>query len=368
VIAAAAAALSLQPFRYERTIAARPGAVLLVPDGPLYAHARRDLGDVRIVDADGNQVPWRLRPAPVAAFERSLPVLDSGRRGAVAVARVDVGRRGAAIDRLELQIPDSRFVGSVTVLGSDDRRSWVSLGTTQIYAVGGAAPARSTTALVAPSDFRWFELRATHVSRITGVRVASTPRQEPLAPVSARVRAGASVVSIDTGFANVPVDELRISSSTSRYDRAFTVTAGGVVVAAGRLVRTTGRAATVVPVSTRSRFLRLRIENGDDPPLRHLRVQVLARPQPLLLEGGHRRPLTLYYGARVAAPVYDFARLPAPSSAHAAALGPERANPAYRVVDPRGFFARHGSLVTAALVLAALVVVAAGAVALRRSG
>jgi hypothetical protein len=365
VIAATAAALSLQPFRYERVIRGRgPGAVLVVPDGAMDAHARRDLGDVRIVDADGLQVPWRVEPPPVAAFERSLPVLDGGRRGALAVARVDVGRRGAAIDRLELQIPDRRFVGSVTVLGSDDRRSWTNLGTTQIYAVGGAAPARSTTALVPRADFRWFELRASHVSRITGVRVAATPKEEPLVRVPARVRGGA----IDTGFANVPVDELRITSSTARYDRAFTVEAGGAVVAAGRLVRTAGRAATVVPVSTRARFLRLRIDNGDDAPLRDLRVEVLARPRPLLVEGGHRRPLRLYYGAGVPAPVYDFARLPAPHGARAAALGPEHANPAFRLVDTRSFFARHGSLVTVALALAALAVVAAGAIALRRSG
>jgi len=366
--AVAATGLALDSFRYARTLEpARAGAAVLVPDGRMYAHARPDFGDVRVVDADGTQVPWRARPAPVAAFDRSLRVFDSGRRGGLAVARVDVGRRGASVDRLRLDVPDRRFVGSVTVYGSDDRRTWLRLGTTQIYSVGGAAPARSTTALVPPADFRYFELQATHVSRITGVHVSSTPQEAPLVAVPARVRVGASVVVVDTGYAKVPVDEVRVSSTTPRYDRAFTVTAGDTVVAGGRLVRTSGRQETVVPVSTRARVLRIHIVNGDDPPLKGIHVDVLARPRALLLEGGHRRPYTVYYGGRVPAPVYDFARLPAPAATHAAALGAERANPAYRVLDTRSFFARHRSLVTVALALAAFVVIAAARARRRRS-
>ena len=117
-------------------------------------------------------------------------------------------------------------------------------------------------------------------------------------------------------------------------------------------------------------MLRIRIANGDDAPLRGIRVEALARPRTLLLEGGHRGPFTLYYGGQVRAPVYEFARLPRSALAlgrtRRGALGPEHANALYRVVDTRSFFARHRSLVTAALALAAVAVLAAGALALRR--
>jgi hypothetical protein len=67
-------------------------------------------------------------------------------------------------------------------------------------------------------------------------------------------------------------------------------------------------------------------------------------------------------------PEYDFARLPvAGLQASPAPLAAERANPAYRVVDARSVFARHRSLVTGALALAALVLVGAGGLALRRT-
>src|SRR5207302_8317265 len=107
--------------------------------------------------------------------------------------------------------------------GSDDRLTWTRRSTTQIYAVGGAAPARSTTALVPPTDFRYLEVRATHVSRIAAASVAAAPDVQQLARVPARVRVGAALVVVDLGYPNVPVDELRISSSTPRYDRPFTI-------------------------------------------------------------------------------------------------------------------------------------------------
>jgi hypothetical protein len=367
-----AAGLSVQPFRYERSLQpAGAGPVQLIPDGALYAHARGDFADLRVLDAAGEQVPWRPEPVPAAPSERALPVRDTGRRGASAVARVDLGANHRAIDRLTLDVPDAHFVGSVTVLGSDDRTAWTELGTTEIYSVAGAAPARSTTALLPETDFRYLELRATHVTRIDGVSVATLPHRAPLRTVAARVHAGSSIVVVDLGHRNVPVDELRIESSTRRYDRSFTVEAGGAVVAAGRLVRVGGARPTVVPLTVRARALRIRVANGDDPPLRGLRVVALARPRTLVLEGGHRGPFTLYYGGSVRPPVYEFARLPSAAlaldRARPGALAAERRNPDFQVADRRSVFARHRSLVTVALGLAAAAVLAAGAAAFRRS-
>jgi hypothetical protein len=370
--AVAAPAVSVESFRFERTLrVARSGPVELVPDGALYAHARPGFSDLRVFDAGGNQVPWR--PAPVASSpaERSVDVRDSGRRGGAAVARIDLGPSHGVIDHVTLAVPEDRFVGSVTVSGSDDRRTWTRLSTTQIYAVGGAAPARSTTALLPPTDFRYLEVRATHVSRIAGATVASAPEEERLARVPATVRAGAALVVVDLGHRNVPVDELRIWSSTARYDRPFIVTAGSVTVAAGSLVRLGPARPTVVPVSARTRYLRIAIRNGDDPPLAGLRVEVRARRRPLLVEGGHGRSLTVYYGGNVPAPDYDYARLPTSAlalpQAKRGALGAERPNVAYRVVDTRSFVQRHRSLVTIALAVAAAALIATTALAFRRS-
>ena len=366
IAAVAAVALHAEQFRYVRPLEPRgSGPLEIVADGPMFAHARPDFGDVRIADAQGEQVPWRPAPEPRAAVERSLPLLDTGRRGNAAVARL---RNVGVIDRITLDIPDARFDGSVTVLGSDDRVTWTRLSTTEIYSVGGARPARSTTALLPPTDFRYLELRATHVSRIDGATVASTPGEPKLVRVPARVRVGAKAIVVDLRYAKTPVDELRITAATRRYVRPFHVAEGGYIVAAGELVRVGPPRVTTVPLSVRARRLRIVIDNGDNAPLRGIRVEALARPRALLVEGGHARPLRVYYGARVAAPQYDYARLPksALGQPHLARLGPERRNDEFRVVDTRSFVARHRALVTAALALAGVAVIGAAALTLRR--
>src|SRR4030095_12046728 len=169
--------------------------------------------DVRIADADGNQVPWRTTPQPTTV-EPQLIVLDAGRRGDTAVARVDLGPVHTAIDRVTLDIPDALFHGSVTVLGSDDRVTWTRLSTTEIYSVAGARSARSTTALLPPTDFRYLELRATHVKSIDSATFSRTPQPPKLRRIPARVSFNPKTVVVDLGYAKTPVDELRISAAT----------------------------------------------------------------------------------------------------------------------------------------------------------
>jgi hypothetical protein len=372
VAAIVAVAVPAEGLRYERPLQVHGAeSATVVPDGPMFAHARSDFGDVRIADARGEQVPWRPLPPAPATVERRVALLDQGRRGRFAVARIDLGPSHGIVSRVTLDVPDDGFTGSVTVLGSDDRRAWTELSTTQIFAVQGAAPARSTTALVPRSDFRYFELRATGVTRIDGATVAGRSREPALRALPARVHVRPSVVTVDLGHRNVPVDSLVITTTTKRYARPFTVVAEGRVVAAGDLVGGGTPKPTVVYLAARARFVRIQIGNGDNPPLRGLRVQALARPRTLVVEGGHNGPLMLYYGGSVRAPVYDFARLPRSAlglgRATPATLGPERANPGYRLVDTRSFVARHRSLVTLALVLAAAAVMGAGALTLRRA-
>ena len=193
-----ALAIDVVQFRYDRPLVPQgPGPAELQPDGPMFAHARSDFSDVRIADAHGQPVAWRLLPPAPATAERSLLLLDSGHRGDAAVARVDLGPGHGIVDRVTLDIPDQRFHGSVTVFGSDDRNAWTRLSTTEIYSVGGARPARSTTALLPATDFRYLELRATHVTRIAGASVARTPEGPKLRAIAARVTVNPKVVVID---------------------------------------------------------------------------------------------------------------------------------------------------------------------------
>jgi hypothetical protein len=259
--------------------------------------------------------------------------------------------------------------------------SYAQLSTTPIYSVRGAVAARSTTAVFPATDFRYLLVQAKGVSDVTGASVSRDPEQPILELVEAqtrrRERERTTVVRLDFGFAKVPVDSLRVRTSTTRYVRPVTVEGSSdgtafTPLGGGEIARFPGVDLSTVAVAARHRYLRVTIRNGDDAPLAALTVTPEAQPRPLLLAGGYRPPFRLLYGgAPVPAPAYDFAQLPASATgferASAGTLGPERANELFEApADTRSFFERNDGLIEVALVLAAIVVAAGGLLALRR--
>ena len=387
--AALAAEVDETQFRYTRSLSAqsasteRSAPVHFEPDGRMYGHARLNLADLRVLDSQGQQVPWRTEPLPAAVTDRPVTVVARGRLDGVVTVVLDRGATPSIVDRVTLVIPDTAFVGTAIVQGSGTgaEGTYARLSTTPIYAVRGAVDARSTTAVFPPTDYRYLLVQVRGVSRISGASVARVPRESALVPVAAkssrREQQRASVVRLDLGFATVPVDAVRVRSSTRRYVRDVVVEGSGngstyVGLGGGEVARFRGVELSRLLVSARHRYLRVTVRNGDDAPLARLRVTAEARARPLLVAGGYRPPFRLLYGSgSVPAPAYDFARLPPAATgferARAGVLGAESANEAFEVpADTRSFFERHDGLVQLALVLAALAVAAAGVLALRR--
>ena len=329
--AGSAWALDTAGYKYERPLEAvgdRP--ISFMPDRAMYGHAQTDFSDLRIIDGAGEQVPWRRLPQPRAPRPVAVSVLNAGRQGNAAVALLDLGPRRKLRDRLELDIPDSGFVGRVRVSGTDDRRTFTHLSTSVVYDIEGAeGRARSTVVTFPPSDFRYLQLEARGVSRIDGATVSgldSSPKAMVLTTTAHVENTGrATLVLVDLEHPKVPVDEIRVSAGTPQYDRPVTVAGSNdgqnwVPLASGRVYRLpeprSGKrtSGTTIRIDGRHRYLRLRIENGDDTPLETIQVTTLAFSRPLLVEGGHVR-LRVFYGDPFArAPVYDFARLPIPKS------------------------------------------------------
>ncbi len=377
-----AGGVATDDLRYTRMVEGAGGHhAAIEPDGPMFAHARTGFADVRVVDANGGQVPWRTRPVGEPIFDEPVLVLNSGRRGRFAVALLDLGRGRALRDRVVLDVPDRDFVGRVVVLGAfRPEGPFTRLGSTGIYDVGGARRARSTTAVFAPTIYRFLLVRATGVTRITGATVSKGPEQPyrvDRAPkaVTTRQVGDQTVVTLGFGFRNVPVDELRISARTRRYDRPVTIEVTNdrlgrswAPVSGGRISRFEGSVPSPIPVDARARFVRVRIDNGDDPPLERIQVRALSRSFALVLEGRHPAPYTVFYGARTArTPNYEFARIPLPAreAVVGGSLTPEQLNPEFDEPE-RPFGERHGWILSAALVAAASVVGVAGFLAFRR--
>jgi hypothetical protein len=380
-VLAAPAAVAQEDFRWERDLEA-PGTGLaaFAPDGPLFAHARPALSDLRVVDSAGRQVPWRRLPDPAPQASKEVELLNAGVQGSAFVGLLDLGPTRVVRNRAELVLANERdFVGRVTVFGSDDRRTFTRLSTTTLFDLRGASPARSTTLVFPPTDHRFLRLRGVGVPLPVAARVYNAPRRPALVPVRADASIGqperATRARLDLGYVRRPVDLIRFRTTTARFDRPVIIVGSNGQsrfreVGRGRIVRRPGVVQLEVQVTAAHRRLDVIVQNGDDAPLRGLRVEALARPRTIVLADGFAPPYTVLYGnASLDAPEYDFARLPARELRPLAAgrLGPERENPEWEPPeDTRSFLERNPRLVEGSLALVALALGVGGFFALRR--
>jgi len=371
---AASASAAPQP-RYERgLLAGGPGPYHFVADARLTAHARPGFADLRVLDAHGRQVPWRLAPPSEPVADEPVTLLNVGHEGRELVALVDLGSRRVVRSRLDLDVPGHGFVGQVTVLGGDDRTHLRRLSQVAVWDISGAYHSRSTAITFPPSDLRYLELRARGVPGIAGATAAapeprSVPARWPIRRITRSEHRHRTVVRMDLGLP-LPVEALAVLAATSAYDRPVELDASVdgrrfFPVAGGRIFRYPGARSEPLPVRLRVRALRLRIANGDDRPLGRLAVAALHEPEAILIRGDADGPYTLSYGALRGAPDYDFARLPvaALGRPRPARLGPERlAVPPVRRATPPDY----GWALTAGLGVAAIVVGALGVAVMRR--
>jgi hypothetical protein len=381
-LALGAGAVDETRFRYTRTLPPEvaEGRVGFEPDGAMLAHTRDGFGDLRVLDAEGNPVPWRRVPEERRGVGRVASVLNSGVRGGAAVALVDVGPRPGPYTRVELVLEGGNFVGRVTAFGADRRAGpFTRLSTTTVYDVEGAEAARSTTIVLPPTDHRYLELRATGVRRISGAVVLGEFERPELVRRRHRLlppeqTGAATVLLLDLGVRGVPVTRLELrADAPAAFDRPVRVEGSNdretwVTVGVGRTTRAPGLLSPPLDLVSELRYLRVTVRNGDDPPLERIRTETFGPSFALMVEAGRPGPLRLLYGAQVAAPSYEFARLPVDRPIRvldASQLPPERANPAF-AAPGRSFGERNRWVVQAALGLAALVVGVAGFLALRR--
>ena len=375
--AAPASALDASSFRWERALDTDGSLSAFEPDGPMYEHAAVGFADLRVLDARGRQVPWR--PRSVRGDERlqAAQLLNTGTQGGAAVAVLDFGPERVVRERIQLDVPLEPFVGRAEVYGSDDRRTFTRLSSTAIYDVRGATRAVSAAVVFPQSDFRYYRIRATGVKEIRGataeaVTAAGAPVRRA-AKIVVRQEAKGTVIDADVTYRGLTVNELRFASSTAAFDRPVEVTGSMdgkafFVAGGGRLYRFGEAGETTLPLHSRYRYLRIRISNGDDEPLRDLQVTLRAYRDYILLAPGSTPPYRVLYGGPAVRPEYDFAQQPEVRGRPAAAvLGPERRNDAFEPpADTRGFAERHPGLIQVALAVAAAALALAGFFALRR--
>jgi hypothetical protein len=368
----------------------RAGRLAVTLDQDVYEHARADLGDLRVLDHEGREVPYLLQrvddgsaPAPAYPTLSNRTFVD----GESVSATLDFGATTLK-DELVLSLSGAEFRRRVRVDGRGRRDpTWETLtDQAYVFAVPDPGGARYEIVRLPENNHQYLRVTVFHgpgdPPRIDIVDAFSRPERRrrprevphPVRPVRTEdPEKRQTRFTLDLGARHQPFRGLQVEVRDRQFFRGVVVDAGmegqdvaWQYLADGALFRAGDPATGVseslrVDVVGRARVLRLTVKNRDEPPLEVTGVSVLVPVERVAFEAIPGRGYRLTYGVPdLGPPTYGLARTagdPALWSARAeeARLGDPVRRP---VVDANSWTRRYarwlwGGLLSAAVLLAA---------------
>jgi hypothetical protein len=362
----------------------------------MYPHCQPGCQDVRIVDSNGQEVPYVLqaRHAPINLEEHAARVIENSFvAGQYTQVIGDLGDRHPNYDRVKVETSRPDFIVWAEVALSNDAKNW--------RIVEARAPiARFRSRAVDGTQTIPFRGLS---SRYIRVRIADPSAQFPVNAIRMlnEEYQGAQTRNVAVAFAeekstdptestyrttlaslNQPISELQIATDTAEFYRAVRISGSsdgqewsywgsGVVYRYHQRGTSRELLRLEFPETTGNKFLRVEVINGDDQALANLQVTLSAVPRTLTFKQAAGQPYRLVYGNEKAfRPQYDLGRyfdsgLSKPVD-RVLALGPEEETANYR--DPRPFTERHPELLWSALGTAILLIGLTAIKALRSTG
>lgn len=316
---------------------------------------REDAGDLRLADADGNEIPYirvsaesgRFIDAP--GFE---PTLTPDK------TRLRIRTPGdRPVDAVLLVSPADRFLKAVTVEASDDGASWSPLaqGAPIFREASGAGQMRiSFGATIAKLIQLTIDDSRSQPIPISGARLHLVPdspaETEPIeAKVLERVETpGRTRFELDFGDANLALASIGIESDNPLFIRKISLLAPEITGAEIREKRLDGGAVfrvaidgaaprsqldVAIDVRSPARQLILEVENGDSPPLEIRGVRASRRLERLRFLADAVGECSLFVGnPNARSPNYDLsaiARGLQAAKVSRVVVGPRMENPAF---------------------------------------
>jgi hypothetical protein len=362
----------------------------LVIDDDIWAHARADLGDLRIYDSAGAEVPYAL----VTQGERSntRPVqsklfnLSKGPHGTEFVLEMypELGE-AREFDRVTLELTAKDFVGKAEVQASNifNAPKWADVGTYSIFDFTREKLGKNFELRLPPMRFRFLRIvlrGPVTPDEVKGASVADFQREAaswvPVGSKPAIAQDGRTTVITWSQPEHAPLERVVfvVEGNTNLRRPVELQDDSGRQFATGEISRVhMAREGQVIDsrkleldvYGAHAKQFKMLIQNGDDPPLDIVSVHPQSIERRLYFDPAAHTGLKLYYGdEKASAPVHDYAKIfQLQPNAARATLGAEEKNMAYTGrPDDRPWTERHQWVMWAALIAAVVVL---GGIALR---
>ena len=348
-------ALDPAPFEYRASVSVEQGAapygrLSLTPE--VYDAARLDLGDIRLVGADGNQIPYILaRPEDQTRKLRYQPKLinrSTNRRGA-AMVTLDFGRLTVK-NSIEVQTRGSNFRRAVRVEGSNDNMEFFTVvQRAYVFAVNRnrrfeqidlpandyrylritVEPMTTEENAVAIRQVRAFKLEKTDAEQRSVQMTLTRHRDDPNDHLS--------IYEYDLKYRRLPVNEIHLQVADESFYRYVTVEGRDATTMKVKIDSEDNRPRYKeveirwqrivsdaiyryaapdggqreklmlrLPTERAYRYLRIAIKNYDDKPLLIEAASAKMIPHQIVFPIKQKTDATFYVGASsLAPPVYD---------------------------------------------------------------
>jgi hypothetical protein len=352
----ASAAEPFSDWQYHGRMQALQGPFAALPLAPrnLDLSERLDLSDYRVVDTRGTEVPY-------AVVYETEKLTETNRKGIIlnrefpdpSTSRITVDF-GASVtkNKITVETEGNNFRRSLRVEGSDDLHLWATiLPEAWIIAAGDAPEKRFESFDIGSNTYRYLRISVSKMpeeNKPPEIKRVSFLHKEIRRPQETSIKGsvlsihmkidGTTYAELDFGSRNLSMQRFRlllgrdpdrifekrcelfgrnslqhaekIRFESGEYGREQMVETSWEALGSGTVYRTTqGTLSLELNVPARFRFIQIRIENGNSPPLSIDGVEAITTPVYLVFEPAGQSRFDIYTGNKAApAPSYESAK------------------------------------------------------------
>jgi hypothetical protein len=404
-------ALDLTQWKYQAEVTVEDSAdqyctLILTPD--IYNAARVDLGDLRLVGTDGEQIPYVLaKPKDITERQEYRPGVINRSTGAdkAAMITLDFGKQ-VIKNSIEVETGGNNFRRAVKVEGSNDNIEFFTL-VEYAYVFAVSFDRRFEQIDLPPNDYRYLRITVLPMATEDKVPVVDEVRAFKIGesfserqtlemtPIehSEDEKNNSSIYIYDLAFCRLPVSEIELDIADDSFYRYVTIAGRDaekrkvkidsednrqrfreVDVSWERMINGTiyryiaadgqKRESLILRIPSGARvyrYIRITISNYDDKPVIVNSASANMIAHKIIFEKKDNAAPILYVGSEsVRAPQYDLARRlsnPLQVEASVAKLSGITSNPLFGQAEekPAAWTERHKVLLLIVMVIVALV-------------
>lgn len=367
------------------------GLVRVILDEEVFAKAKYDLSDLRVIAEDNKETPFKMSISrTLGKTEQFYPVLinNSYQPGKFTSVILDFKDKGSSVNRLTINTLSENFQRNVIIYGSDDRTEWSIIkedGYIYDYTDRkGNAKSANTTLNFSDSIFRYLKLEISDpenqpikINSVIAVRyVPDNVKEVEKTPAMEKINRTANKTSeiiLDLGSNGIPTNKIKLTASDSNFDRFLSVYSSfnntnwrlldNGYIFRYNTVKFNGENLTINFPETNDRYIKVIIANKDNDPLNIISAVTYTIFREIIFQAETGKAYKLYYGNNNARfPEYDlekyFQYLDI-ENAQSAVLSAEQANPQMEKPKPPVTPASEKLpyLMTAALIISSLLLI-----------